>query len=396
MVHARARDRRPGVTARRAFGQIRKLPSGRFQARYVGPDGGRHTAPSTFIIKGHADTWLAEESLLVSRGTWVAPSMRNVVRSGADVTFGDYAAQWLAGRDLSPRTRQHYARMISLHMTDLAPLPLADLTRVAVASWYRTTLVGKPTYRQQAYILARSIAGSAVDDGLIDENPVNVKGAGKRIKNRRTLRLLESYEIEMLGKAMPERMHALVVLGAWTGLRYGEITELRRADVRLIDVDKGVAFLNVERGVVRLDREDGPDYAQPAERDVHEVKSEAGVRVVPVPPHVVPVLVEHLREHVGTAPNALLFSSVKDPTAHLAESTMHRHWARARASIGRDDLRFHDLRHNAGTRAAQTGASLREVMAFLGHSSTDAAMRYQHAADERLSSMAQRMSEAAR
>ena len=44
---------------------------------------------------------------------------------------------------------------------------------------------------------------------------------------------------------------------------------------------------------------------------------------------------------------------------------------------------FHDLRHVGGTLAATTGASRRELMARLGHSSTRAALIYQHATRDR-------------
>jgi hypothetical protein len=54
-------------------------------------------------------------------------------------------------------------------------------------------------------------------------------------------------------------------------------------------------------------------------------------------------------------------------------------------------LRFHDLRHAAGTPAARTGATAKELMARLGHSSSRAAMIYQHAAEERDRLIAERL-----
>ena len=41
---------------RQRFGNVRKLPSGRLQARYTGPDGQEHRAPITFDTKGDAQT----------------------------------------------------------------------------------------------------------------------------------------------------------------------------------------------------------------------------------------------------------------------------------------------------------------------------------------------------
>lgn len=56
---------------------------------------------------------------------------------------------------------------------------------------------------------------------------------------------------------------------------------------------------------------------------------------------------------------------------------------RARQSIGRRDLHFHDLRHVAATLAAATGAGVKEIMYRIGHSSPQAALRYQHATARR-------------
>ena len=58
---------------RRAFGTLRQLPSKRWQASYVGPDGRRHLAHSTFRNKGDAEAWLNSEEVLIDRATWTPP-----------------------------------------------------------------------------------------------------------------------------------------------------------------------------------------------------------------------------------------------------------------------------------------------------------------------------------
>lgn len=57
----------------RSFGSIRRLPSGRYQARYVGPDLARHTAPTTFALKRDAEAWLGAEDRLIASGAWTSP-----------------------------------------------------------------------------------------------------------------------------------------------------------------------------------------------------------------------------------------------------------------------------------------------------------------------------------
>ena len=76
--------------------------------------------------------------------------------------------------------------------------------------------------------------------------------------------------------------------------------------------------------------------------------------------------------------DSLIFPT--DNGGHLQPSTLYRHWYQARTKAGRNDLRWHDLRHSGAVLAAATGASLAELMERLGHSTPQAAMRYQHAA----------------
>ena len=59
-------------------------------------------------------------------------------------------------------------------------------------------------------------------------------------------------------------------------------------------------------------------------------------------------------------------------------------------------MHFHDLRHTGGTLAAATGASLKELMARLGHSSTRAALIYQHATRDRDQAIAMALGDLAR
>ena len=94
-----------------------------------------------------------------------------------------------------------------------------------------------------------------------------------------------------------------------------------------------------------------------------------------------PALQAHMARHVGPEPNALLFPAQHG--GHLAPASLYRQFHKARKVAGRDDLRFHDLRHSGAVLAAATGATLAELMARLGHSTPAAAMRYQHAGQGR-------------
>jgi len=77
----------------------------------------------------------------------------------------------------------------------------------------------------------------------------------------------------------------------------------------------------------------------------------------------------------------------------LRRSNFNIIWVRARDATGLSGLHLHDLRHTGSTMAASTGASLRELMERLGHSSPRAALIYQHATRDRDEAIAAAMGE---
>ena len=81
---------------RRTFGRIRKLPSGLYQAGYVGPDLETHYAEHTFSAKIDAEAWLAAERALVEKPGWMAPKARRAFEeANRPPTVDEYAAGWI-------------------------------------------------------------------------------------------------------------------------------------------------------------------------------------------------------------------------------------------------------------------------------------------------------------
>ena len=353
-------------------GTVRVLPSGRWQARFRGPDGVLRAAPQTFDSKVDANAWLTAQAGDVSRGLWTAPEQRT---SSPRQTLKAYSETWLAARALKPRTRFEYAALLEqVILPGIGDVPLDKLTPTTVRNWYATLDPKTPTRRAHAYSLLRSIMTTAVADDLATANPCRIRGAGAS-KRKSATRVASLGELEVITAAMPERYRPMVLLAAWCGLRFGELAELRRGDV---DLDHGV--LRVQRGVTRTK----------GEVHVGDPKSEAGTRPVSIPPHLTPVLRAHLDGHVEPDPGALLFPSRGGQ--HMAPSALYRVWYPAREKAGRPDLRFHDLRHTGATLAAATGATLAELMTRLGHSTPAAALRYQHAAADRDRAIAEALS----
>lgn len=356
-------------------GTMRQLPSGRWQARFPGPDGIVRPAPFTFDTKLDADAWLKSQARDVERGTWAAPVAGERQQRRAP-RLKDYAGSWLADRDLKPSTRVFYRDLLDDHILPaLGEVYLDKITPTTVRTWHASVLADRPTRRAHAYSLLRTICATAVSEELMTANPCRIRGAGSA-RTAHASRPATLAELEIIVGKMPARYQVMVLLASWCGLRFGELTELRRADVDLTG-----RVLRIARGVVRVD----------GEFVVGDPKSDAGKRTVAIPPHLLPPLKKHLKEHTGAEPGALLFPAASG--GHMRPSTLYKVWYPAREAAGRPDLRFHDLRHTGATLAAATGATLAELMARLGHSTPAAAMRYQHAAADRDRVIADALSE---
>lgn len=116
-------------------------------------------------------------------------------------------------------------------------------------------------------------------------------------------------------------------------------------------------------------------------------KSSAAHRTVAIPSAMTTILAAHFDEYVEEGPDAFVFTSVKGKP--LLNRYFQPSWKQALAVAGMDDtIRFHDLRHRAGTSAATAGASLREIMARMGHASPDASLFYLKASQRRNSEIA--------
>ncbi len=207
--------RRPG------FGSIERLSSGRFRARYPGPDGRRYTAPVTFVTKSEARGWLSLAHAEITRKRWAPPESVPT----AVVTFGGYAEQWLAQRDLKSRTREHYRKLLDQHLLPaFGPTALASITSESVRSWHAGFGTKTPTLRAHCYGLLRTILATSVSDGLLSANPCHIRGAGNT-KRAISIRPVTVPELVKLTHAMPAQYQAMVLLASWCALRFGELTE---------------------------------------------------------------------------------------------------------------------------------------------------------------------------
>ena len=365
---------------RRSFGKLRKLPSGRWQASYVDPNGSqrRYTAPRTYDARQDAEGWLSAESRLIQLGEWSPPAERAETKAAKVITLNEYSERWLAERDLTPKTRSLYrAVMDSRILPILGPELLADVTPALVRTWWAGLDKDKtPTRSAQSYTVLKIIMNTAVADKLIKENPCQIKSAGKPPK-RREVELLTLAELDTVTARMPETYRVAVPLLAWCGLRFGELIELRRKDVAVTD-DKVV--LRLRRAATRVD----------GKIIVGKPKSDAGIRDVHVPPHVADMLRAHMKVLTHNGPESFVFTTTRG--LRLSQAAFGKQFKIAVAEVGKPYIRVHDLRHVGAALAAQAGATTKELMSRLGHTTPNMAMHYQHAAADRDAAIADKLS----
>jgi integrase len=362
------------MAKRRHSGSIRRLRSGRLQARVKDPMTNKLVAIGTYATKGEADRAIAVAQADQLRAAWVDP------RRGR-LTLHDYGERWLAGRtDLRPRTHETYEGLLRLHITPwLGDVEIGKLATSAVRSW-NALLLGDDGPGQvttaKAYRLLRTILNTAVADELIVRNPCTIKGAGiERSPERPIATVAQVYEI---ADRMPDRFRFLVLLAAFSSLRIGELQGLRRRNLDLLH-----RTLTVAQQVQQL--RDGT-------LDVGAPKTDAGYRTIELPARLVPDAEHHLAHHAGVGVDGYVFCNGDQPFSRMA---FYRAWKAAVEAVGLPELNCHDLRHTGNMLAAATpGVTTKDLMARMGQDSPAAALRYQHATRERATAIAHTLDDA--
>jgi integrase len=351
------------MTKKRRFGRVRQLRSGRWQARYPGPDGTDRPAPETFASKGDAEVWLTLKEAEILQGDWINPD-------DGKILLGEYARTWIEERHgLRPKTVEGYKYLLRKHIVPrLGDKPIADIKPGHIRRWRKESLDAGTSAVTVAktYRLLNAVLNTAVDDGAIRRNPCRIKGAGAEESPERPT--LTVPQVFALSDAIEPRYRALVLLGTFASLRWGELCALRPQDI-----DLETRTIRGERSLTELEN-GGLEFGPP--------KSKAGKRIVAFPELIAPTLRWHLSCFTQPGDDGLVFTGAKG--APLRRGNFRRRvWLPAIKGAKIPPIHFHDLRHTGNTLTANAGANLRELMARMGHSSSRAALIYLHSTDER-------------
>jgi integrase len=341
----------------------------RYDVRYRTPTGSVRT--KTFRRRKEADRFLTSVSADLLTGRWVDPRRSRQ-------TLGDWWAEWWPSVvDLRASTR---ARDESYWRNHVEPAfgatPMACIDHQAIAAWV-AELSGSglaPATVHKAHQVLSKPLRAAVRAGRLVANQAD--GVPLPSVTREEMRFLSPAEVATLADAIDPRYRAFVVLGAYGGLRLGELLALRWNRVDLLRRRLEVTETTVEvRGRLTF----GPP------------KTRAGRRRVPLPRVAVDALEAHQAAH-GATPDRFVFPA-PDGGPGRAGLFRRRFWypAAIAAGLGRltpdpasgrkryDGLRIHDLRHTAVSLWIAAGASPKEIATRAGHTSVSVVLdRYGH------------------
>ncbi len=248
----------------RRFGNIRKLPSGRYQIRYRGPDGQLRTGTDTYESKSWADRALSLIEAQMTTGEWIDPV-------AGQVRLDAYAERWISQRiGLRPRTLELYRWLLAKHIAPhLGAVAVTSISPDMVRDW-RARLIGagvSESATAKAYRLLRAVLTTATEDRLIPRNPCRIRGAGDEKPAERPV-LTVAQVFHLADRMKDPRYRALILLTTFASLRWGEAIALRRCD---IDVSAGTVSIRRQYVEMTTGHQLGPP------------KSRASLRTVAIP-----------------------------------------------------------------------------------------------------------------
>ena len=320
----------------------------RWRVRYQAE--GRRISRSGFATRAEARAWLAQAEVDLAGGRHVDP------RSGR-LLFRQYEGLWLSGLLAEASTKDRTKSRINAQLLPaFGTRRLDEIRREDVRAWVAALAERyRPTYVRSCLVTLRSILQEAVDSGRLPQNPAaGVSSPTLRAEERR---FLTAEEVEALAGAIEPRFRNLVLLAAYSGLRWGELTGLRIENLDLLRGRVTVAEV-LARG------EAGRRYVKAFP------KSAAGRRTVGLPQAVT----EGLRTHVetyGVGEGGLVFSTERGrPLRHADWNEVHFGPAVLRAGLGGPARpTFHSLRHTHAALLIAQGTHAKAVQRRLGHAS---------------------------
>ena len=350
-------------------GTQRQLPSGRWQAS-VKHKGKVLKAPKTFLYQHEAIAWSATVKSELLAG--VVPEESREPREA--MTFERFyhdvfvATRTWNGASLKPGTVAEHEKLYRNHLKHFSGHTLGDITFPMVHKWYKSIVdSGHLTTASKAYKHLQAVFRVAIKYELLSATPCLIEGAGKACTGVKQYHPL-TQDVQALAAAINPRYKALVLFGAYSGLRFGELAALVRADLELKADEFGIIrwFVNVDKAVTIVN----------GKQILGSPKSKAGIRKVPLGIAANSFIEGYLNSMPEKTPQAVLFPDVKG--GMLRHDTFIKRWNVALGRIGKLKVGFtpHALRRYAATEYSNASSNLDELCKFLGDSTKYAASGY--------------------
>ncbi len=308
--------------------------------------------------------------------------LRRVLKSADDgqhvapdkLTLADWAAQWIAGRQISERTRERYDGLLRLQVLPvLGARRLQSITPGDLDTLYRALAGGGLSARSVRHVhtVFAGCLKTAVLKGLIVANPAD-RADKPKAADSTAARVLDAKEMSALVAGfVGHPLHGIVAVAAWTGMRRNEVLALR-----WIDIDAAAKTLRIARAA-----EETKAYG----RRLKAPKTARGTRTIAVDDGLLALLADIRGTHrqlVAGVPDGATadLSLVKLPDAALVfpapgadlcrlrnVSAVTRTFQRHVHKLGFGHLRLHDLRGSHETMLLDAGVPVHTVAARCGH-----------------------------
>lgn len=345
---------------------------------------GIHGSLTGFTSQAQAQNKADEIAVDKRRGTFIDPA-------AGQILLRDWATGWLDALDVEANTEDQYRSPTNNHVLPrFGDTGIGHITGIAVRTWAKSLRAAGYADSTVATIvkLLSMMLADAANERLIPANPIRPERRRRRRRQRRRRTIIwatptQALHIGLQAAALAGHWAGLLIItGAWTGARWGELTGLRRPNLHLNPVARS--------GAIVIDPDNGALHEVNGKLFLGPPKTAESARTITLPPFLVELLARHLtthtHEHIFTTPDGRLprrSNFARRAMRPAADGNQHRPQTRVPAQPVLPGLTFHGLRHSHKTWLIADNAPQVAQARRLGHVMDDKIEHiYSHVATE--------------
>ncbi|WP_367848916.1 tyrosine-type recombinase/integrase [Rhodoferax sp. WC2427] len=330
---------------------------------------------ATFLRKNDAKKWAAQTETEIRTGMTIRknPASQHTVREMLERYKENVLIDKASGgKDHKTHIEWWIGQLGHYALSEVT----TDLVTRSIDKFKKsTTRLGKPpapaTVLRYMMALSHAFTVARKQWNWCESSPVeNVQRP--KVNNERTRYLTDSERESLLTacKSSPNRdLYLVVVLAIATGMRKGEIMNMRWQDIHAAPDQ---SFTRVHLTKTKNDKPRSVLITSPSLELLEERRA---------------TLIQIHKTSVATG---LIFPSATNPRQPV---DLRKTWGAALRTAGISEFRFHDLRHTTASYLAMNGASLLSISKVLGHQTTKMTERYSHLAASHIDDVLRSMNE---